>query len=81
MSIYVWADDTNPAPVAIEYNTVYPYTLRWTLSNMTSGMFRIIGNEAYAAEPASIETIPEPAPIFLIGAGLVAFLVRHYKWR
>jgi hypothetical protein len=74
-----WAGDSNPAPVAIEYNNVYPYNLRWALSNMSSGMFRIIGNPLYAAESPAVEPIPEPAPVFLIAAGMAALGVRCFK--
>lgn len=74
-----WLDASNPAPGATQANSLYPHNLRWYPIDMNSAMFRVIGNVVDVAEPASVEPIPEPAPILLIGLGLAFLVMRRAR--
>lgn len=63
-----WADSANPAPGAIQYNSILPYDLRWTRSDDAAAMFRINGD---------MLKVPEPSTL-LLTLGLVGYLV---VWR
>jgi PEP-CTERM motif len=49
-----WADKANPTPGAIQYNSVFPYDLRWTVSEDSAAMFRIHGEVSAIPEPTSL---------------------------
>ena len=57
-----WADTSNTSPGAIQYNSVFPYDLRWTLSNSNAAMFRVTGQ---------VSAVPEPTAATLLLAGLI----------
>lgn len=38
-------------------------------------MFRIVGSVVDIAEPESVESVPEPAPIFLLASGLAVLAI------
>jgi hypothetical protein len=65
-----WADAANPVPGAIQHNNIFPYNLRWTVSQGSAAMFRLQGE---------LSTVPEPAPVSLLamGVGLLFALRRR----
>lgn len=62
-----WDNTSNPKPGAIQYNSVYPYNLRWTISESNAAMFRVTGN---------VSAVPETASALLFASGLVALVIR-----
>jgi hypothetical protein len=71
-SLAWWSDSSNPAPGAIQYNSNYPYDLRWTISESNAAMFRVTGDVA-----------PVPAPptfiLMLTGLGIISLRKRLKK--
>ena len=68
-----WSNYSNPAPGAIESNTLYPFNLRWHLSEDHAALFRINGTVNETTEPQELpeySVVPEPTTLFLFATGL-----------
>jgi hypothetical protein len=59
-----------PKSGATQYNSEYPYNLRWTLSDTNAGMFRILGNTTAVPEPSTWA-------LLLLGLGLLAGVTKR----
>jgi len=65
-----WADTTNSGPGAIQNNSIFPYSLHWTISQDNAAMFRVLG---------TVSVVPESSTRFLLLVGLLFGLVSLLK--